>query len=433
MSDAVLDPGFTDYSRTVLYTTHDVTGLLRSGENVVAAELGSGHYDDATKTWDWGWENAEWRGVPRLRLELHVAYEDDSEQVVVSDDTWRVTVAGPTRYDSYYLGETYDARREIPGWDRPGFDDSSWAAARVVEAPAGTPRAQAHEPIRVVGTRPPGSRREPTPGVFVYDVGQNLTGWAEIRVKAPAGTAVEVFYSEKIDDRGRATTLGNDLVFGQLQTDYYVAKGRGEERWTPRFSYKGFQHVQLSGPGGAPLPPGTEVAVERIDQVRSALATTGTFDSDNATLNRIHRNTSWAVQSNMHGIVTDTPVYEKNGWTGDAHLTAGTATLLFDTERLYGKMFQDMLDAQTEEGEVPLLSPSNENYGYVGKPSFKPGHCCGATPRVGRLLVRAARWRATGATATGGRSKPSTPRCGGTSTSGSPAGPGRTATPSPTR
>ena len=89
---------------------------------------------------------------------------------------------------------------------------------------------------------------------------------------------------------------------------------------------------------------------------------------------------SWAVQNNVHGIVTDTPQLEKNPWTGDAQLTAGTAALLFDTERLTQKQFQDMLDAQTEQGEVPLLAPSNENYGYVGKPAFKPLACCGATP-----------------------------------------------------
>ena len=122
------------------------------------------------------------------------------------------------------------------------------------------------------------------------------------------------------------------------------------------------------------------VTVERIQQVRTDLAATGKFESSNETLNRIHRNTTWAIQSNMHGVITDTPVYEKNAWTGDAQLTSGTASLLFDTERLYRKMFQDMLDAQTEEGEVPLLAPSNQNYGYVGKPAFKPVDCCGATP-----------------------------------------------------
>ena len=380
-SESVLDPGFTDYSRTVLYTTQDVTALLRQGENVVASELGSGHYDDATRTWDWGWEQAEWRARPRLRLDLYVTYADGTEQVVSSDDSWKVSTAGPTRYDSYYLGETYDARREIAGWNQPGFDVASWEAARVVSAPAGVLRAQTHEPIRVVDVRPPGKRSEPVRGVVVYDIGQNLTGWAEVRVKAPAGTAVEIFYSEKLGTDGRAGTAGNDLVFGQLQTDYYVTRGAGEEVWTPRFSYKGFQYVQLSGPNGRPLPKDVTVAVERVQQIRTGLARTSDFQASNDTLSRIHVNTAWAIQNNLHGIITDTPVYEKNAWTGDASLTAGTASLLFDTERLYRKMFQDMLDAQAETGEVPLLAPSNENYGYRGKPEyFKRADCCGAAP-----------------------------------------------------
>ncbi|MBV9926774.1 MAG: family 78 glycoside hydrolase catalytic domain [Acidobacteria bacterium] len=378
-SEAVLDPSFTDYGKTVLYTTQDVTALLHQGENVIASELGSGHYDDAARTWDWGWERAGWRARPRLRLDLYVTYADGTEQLVSSDGTWKVSTGGPTRYDSYYLGETYDARRERAGWDEPGFDDDSWEAARVVEAPEGVLRAQTNEPIRVVDVRPSGRRTEPAPGVFVYDVGQNLTGWAEVKVGAPAGRAVEIFYSEKLDREGRASTEGNALVFGQLQTDYYVAKGSGAESWTPRFSYKGFQYVQLSGPKGEPLPPDVAVTVERIRQVRTGLARASDFESTSGTLNRIHANTVWAVQNNMHGIVTDTPVYEKNAWTGDASLTAGAASLLFDTERLYRKMFQDMLDAQTAQGELSLLAPSNRNYGYVGA-IFKKAECCGATP-----------------------------------------------------
>ncbi len=379
-ADSVLDPGFTDYSKTVLYTTQDVTALVRQGENVVASELGSGHYDDATRTWDWGWEQAEWRAPPCLRLDLYITYQDGTEQVVSSDSSWKMSTAGPRRYDSYYLGETYDARREIAGWSQLGFNDAAWDAARLVAAPAGVLRAQTQEPIRVVDVRQPGKRTEPVPGVFVYDIGQNLTGWAEIRVNAPAGTAIEIFYSEKLSADGKASIVGNDLVFGQLQTDYYIAKGAGDEVWTPRFSYKGFQYVQLSSPKGEPLPKDCSVTVERIHQVRTGLARTSGFEASNGTLNRIFGNTAWAIQSNMHGIITDTPVYEKNAWTGDASLTAGTASLLFDTERLYWKMFQDMLDAQTAQGEVPLLAPSNENYGYVGKPAFKPLNCCGATP-----------------------------------------------------
>jgi alpha-L-rhamnosidase len=176
VSESLLDPAFTNYSKTVLYTTHDVTRLLRQGENVIATELGSGHFDDATRTWDWGWTDAEWRATPELRLDLYVNYEDGSEEVVGSDASFKVSVDGPRRYDSLYLGETYDARKEIPGWRQPGFDDSGWAPARIVSAPAGVLRAQGQEPIRVIDTLPPGTRSEPKPGVFVYDVGQNLTG-----------------------------------------------------------------------------------------------------------------------------------------------------------------------------------------------------------------------------------------------------------------
>ena len=379
-SDSVLDPSFTNYRKTVLYTTQDVTTLLRQGENVIASELGSGHFDDATRTWDWGWEQAEWRATPRLRLDLYITYRDGTEQVVSSDGSWKVSTAGSVRYDSYYLGETYDARREIVGWDLPGFDSATWEAAREVNAPAGALRAQANEPIRVVDVRQPGKRTEPVPGVIVYDTGQNLTGWAAIKVNAPAGRAIEIFYSEKLGTDGKASIVGNDLVFGQLQTDYYIAKGKGGEVWAPNFTYKGFQYVQLSSPKGEPLPKDVTVTVERIHQVRTSVARTSDFEASNGTLNRIHGNTAWAIQNNMHGIITDTPVYEKNAWTGDASLTAGAASLLFDTERIYRKMFQDMLDAQTEQGEMSLLAPSNQNYGYVGKPAFKPTDCCGATP-----------------------------------------------------
>jgi alpha-L-rhamnosidase len=379
-SENELDPGFTNYSKTVLYTTFDVTKLLRQGENVIGAELGSGHYDDATRTWDWGWDQAQWRATPTLLLDLYITYQDGTEQVVTSDDSWKVSTSGPTRYDSFYLGETYDARREIAGWNRPGYNETTWTAARLVNPPTGILRAQIQEPIRVVSVRPAGKRTEPTPGVIVYDVGQNLTGWAKIKVDAPAGQPIEIFYSEKLDANGRASIEGNFLVLGQLQTDYYISRGNTGEVWRPRFSYKGFQYLQISGPNGEALPKNVSVTVEQIDVVHTALAQTSSFESSNETLNRIHRNTAWAISNNLHGIITDTPVYEKNAWTGDASLTAGTASLLFDTERLYRKMFQDMLDAQTDQGELSLLAPGNQNYGYVGKPYFKPVDCCGATP-----------------------------------------------------
>ena len=176
---------------------------------------------------------------------------------MASDGSWKVTVAGPTRYDSYYLGETYDARREIPGWNQPGFDDSAWAAARVVSEPAGVPRAQAHEPIAVVGTRPPGARSEPVPGVVVYDVGQNLTGWAEIRVDAPAGTAVEVFYSEKLGERrhgpARSATTSSSASCRPTTT---WRKARATSAGRHDSATRAFSTCSSAARAGAPLARG---------------------------------------------------------------------------------------------------------------------------------------------------------------------------------
>ncbi|MFL5608145.1 MAG: family 78 glycoside hydrolase catalytic domain, partial [Gemmatimonadaceae bacterium] len=318
---------------------------------------------------------------PRLRLDLVITYADGSEQVVASDSSWSVNVGGPWRYDSFYLGETYDARRERRGWDAPGFDAAAWAMARVVAGPTGVLRAEMAEPTRVVATRGAGKRSEPMRGVIVYDVGQNLSGWATLRVRAPRGTPIEIFYSERLGPDGVPSTEGNALVGGQLQTDDYVARGVGEERFAPRFTYKGFQYVRISAPGGAPLPSGVTTSLESVQQVRTGFAVTSTFASSNPLIDRIHAMTSWAIQSNsVGGVITDTPIYEKNPWTGDAQLSSGAASMMFDTRRLYAKLFQDMRDVQRSTGEVPLLSPSNENYGYVGKPAFKPDSCCGASP-----------------------------------------------------
>ena len=380
-SQSVLDPAFTDYGKTVYYATYDVTPLLRRGENVIASVLGSGQYDSSTRTWDWGWDLAEWRATPRLLLQLHIVYEDGTEQTIVSDDTWSVSIDGPTRYDSYYLGETYDARREIPGWNEPGFDEAGWSDVRIVDGPVGELRAQAHESIRVVDVREPGTVTQPTAGVFVYDIGQNLSGWARVRVDAPAGTPIELFYTEKLDSLGRASNeTGFALVGGQLQTDYYVTNGSGSEVWTPRFSYKGFRYLQVSAPEAQPLADNVSVSVEAIEQLRTGFEAASTFESSSTLLNRIHANTRWAVESNTFGIITDTPIYEKNAWTGDAQLSSGGIATLFDAERLFTKMARDMVDAQASTGDLPLLAPSNEHYGYAGGPAFKPADCCGATP-----------------------------------------------------
>ena len=393
-SDRVLAPGFTRYSKTVEYTTDDVTGLIKTGENVLASRLGSGQYDNETTSNDWHWEDAEWRGTPRLRADLYVTFADGSEQVIRSDDTWKVNL-GPTRFDAYYLGETFDARKEISGWDKPGFDAANWSAVRNVAAPAGTLRAMAEEPTKVVANHPAGTRTSPLAGVFVYDTGQQRAGWSTIKVYgAPAGTPIQVLYAEKLNPNGTVTNSGFTAV-GQIQTDYYIAKGTGTpaepEVFTPQYTYKGFQYIQVSAPSNPastqagsgtpqPLPSGTSVTVDSVQEVRQALTPTGAFDASNALLDKIHQNTLASLHENyVASIITDTPIYEKNAWTGDASLSAPTASLMLDTERQYRKVFQDLIENQEPTGEVTLLAPTNNGYGHVGQ-TFKSATNAGATP-----------------------------------------------------
>lgn len=403
-SDRYLDPVFTNYYDTVSYRTEDVTALIRQqpndvAENVIAAELGSGRFDQDSVTVNWAYETAEWRQTPRFRLDLYIRYADGSEQIVKSDGSWKVSIDGPTRYDGFYLGETYDARKEIPGWDQPGFNDTSWPNVRIVEGPKGQLRAQRGDPTRLIANWPAGKPYSPRPGVLVWDTGELRSGWATIRVHgAPAGTPIQIAYSDKTAPDG-TISAGR----GEMQLDYYIAKGTGTaanpEVFTPQFTYKGFRYIQVSSPVGSgapaggtggmgggqnvapePLPAGVNVEVLSVQEVRTAMPETGQFSSSNPLLGQIEKNMRASLAANyVAGIITDTPQYEKNGWTGDAQLTAPVAALQFDAERQFWKSVQDMIDAQTPEGELTLLAPTARGYGHVGQ-VFKRADCCGATP-----------------------------------------------------
>ncbi len=370
---AVLDPAPTNYDATVLYSTYDVTDQLRTGasadadagaEHVLAAALGRGRYGEPTPN-VWYWEQAPWWDHPKLLAQLVVTYADGSTDRIVSDTGWRA-VDGPTRDDSLFAGERYDARHEHPGWTAAGFDDTGWSAASAVTPPRGTLRSQQAEPIEALGEIAPVGLTEPTPGTFVFDLGQQLAGWARLRLTGPAGSEVRLRYGERLNDDG---TVDNAqfLIYRDMQTDTYVLRGEGVdgegvETFEPRFSYKGFQYVQVDGlPGRPDLADLTGVVVH------TAVASKLTFDCDDELVNRLHTATRWAVLNNLHGVPTDTPVFEKNGWTGDAHLTADVAAYNFHMPRFYTKWLQDWVDAQLPSGEFPPIIPTS-GWGYHDDP-----------------------------------------------------------------
>ncbi|TDD53048.1 hydrolase [Kribbella antibiotica] len=346
VTDAVLDPGFTDYGRTVLYVTHDVTTLLQSGENAVGAELGRGFFGMNTPN-VWRWHTAPWTAEPRLIARLVIEYDDDRVAEVVTDEAWRIT-GGPTLSDSLYTGETYDARRALPGWDSASFADSAWSPVDVVDAPSGQLRAQEHEPIRVVETVAPVSVDQVRPGVWIADCGRTTAGWVRLRVSAPAGTTVSLTYGETVAD-GNVVAVNGHVEGDRIQRDEYIAAGSGVEVWEPRFSYKGFRYVQIEG-----AQPEVELRVVNSD-VRSVTA----FASTEPAYEQFEQAMRLTVLSNLHGIPTDTPFYEKNGWTGDAQVGAPTMLATLDLARFFTKWLGDIRDSQAQSGQLPVIIPTN--------------------------------------------------------------------------
>jgi len=360
IGDHVLDPAFTRYDRRALYVTHDVTGALAVGENVLGVMLGNGWYNCQTAE-VWNFQQAPWRDRPKLLLQLHVTSDDGTETVVCSDGTWRAST-GPVIFDALRNGETCDARQEKAGWDTAAYDDrgADWHDAQILPGPGGTMHAQQHTPIRVTGTVDPVALREVRPGVFVCDMGRTFSGWARVGVSGPAGTQVTLRYAEKLLEDGDIdqSNIAGFLKSGDCQTDRYTLKGEGLETWEPRFTYHGFRYIQVTGWPGKPAAGDVRSRVVHTDFARR-----GEFACSNELLNRIHVCVLGSTLSNYHGLPTDCPHREKNGWTGDAHLSAEQVLYNFNAESAYTKWIDDFADVQRPSGQLPGIVPTG-GWGY---------------------------------------------------------------------
>lgn len=352
-----LGAGFTAYDKRVLSYTHDVTALLRPGANVLGAELGRGWYA-LTDPDEWYFHAAPWHAEPALKAQLEIDYADGTRQTIVTDGDWG-TIPGPTLSDSIHRGERYDARRLPSGWDRPGFR-GRWQAAAIVAGPAGRLAAANAEPIEPVETIAAVSVKETAPGVWIHDFGRIVAGWPVLEVSGPRGATVSLVASEKLGPDGRVVPASG-LIHAQLQTDRYTLAGNGAERWEPSFGYRGFRYVELRGVPGATLKA-------RI--VHSNVARTGSFVSADPLLGKIDAAATGTILNNLHGFVTDTPTYEKNGWTGDAQASAGAAARSLDVARVWTKWLADFRDAQAPSGELPEIVPATPDYGYENTPGW---------------------------------------------------------------
>ncbi|MCX8180013.1 MAG: glycoside hydrolase family 78 protein [Thermofilaceae archaeon] len=339
VGDRVLDPLWTEYNKRVLYATYDVTEYIRQGRNAAGLILGRGRYVKA-----YGYDE-----VLKAILQMKIELVNGQVIELVTDESWKAS-EGPVLEDDIYNGEVYDARREQDGWDQPAFDDSSWANVDVVDHKATLVPSGAIPPIKKVCRIPAKRILNPSPGVYVFDFGQNIAGWVRIRAIGPRGTRIQLRYSELIDEKGNIDVRN---LRGAKATDVYVMRGGGVEFYEPRFTYHGFRFVEVTGFPGVPTLDSIEAVV-----VHSDVEPTGSFASSNELLNEIHKLVVWSIKSNLMGVPTDCPQRdERMGWGGDAQLTAEVAMLNFWMPGFYEKWLDDWADAQLGDGSVPDVVP----------------------------------------------------------------------------
>ncbi|WP_175416242.1 alpha-L-rhamnosidase [Aggregatimonas sangjinii] len=345
-------PGWTDYDKRLYYQTYDITSSLQLGENVVGAIIADGWYAGyiGYALFIYFDKVREFYGTnPAFMGQIHLEYEDGSTEIIASDVTWTVN-EGPTREADIIMGETYDARLEHSGWDTPNYDDSDWNPPKLYTYPNG--KLQAH-PGTLVQEREelkPVEVTEPEPGTYVFNLGKNIAGIAELKVEGPAGTKVRLRFGEILRSDGNIQT---DNLRKARATDTYILKGEGIEVWKPKFTYHGFQYVEVTGYPGVPTADAiTGIVLSSIDTDAS------TFDSANKMNNTLFENIKTTQSANFFEVPTDCPQRdERLGWTGDAHTYVRSATYNSDVAAFITKFLVDLDDAQRWYGAYPNFAP----------------------------------------------------------------------------
>ena len=361
VGNQVLAPALSDYDKRCYYLTFDVTPYLQEGENAAGMVLGNGRFfaprtTVPVRTRDYG--------LPRAICQIIIRYEDGRRQLVVSDTSWKVTDQGPVRSNNEYDGEEYDARRELGGWTRPGYDDRRWPPASPMESPGGLLQAQPIPPLIVTDTLQPVAMWQVRPGIFLFDMGQNMVGWARLKVRGRRGDTVRLRFAERLRPDGGLFTANLRTA---LATDLYILRGEGEEVWQPRFTYHGFRYVEVTGYPGVP-----DLTTVTGLVVHDRLERTGTFNCSDTLVNAIYRNAVWGIRGNYRSIPTDCPQRdERQGWLGDRTAGSTGESYLFNIAALYNKWLTDMEDAQRPDGSIPDVAPSywlfyNDNTTWAG-------------------------------------------------------------------
>ncbi|MCW1885480.1 family 78 glycoside hydrolase catalytic domain [Luteolibacter flavescens] len=346
VSDHVMDPALSDYSKTAYYVTFDVTDRIRPDANAVGVVLGNGRFHAPRLS-----EPAPTQhfGFPKLLLQIDIEYTDGTRATVVkSDPTWKMTDDGPITANNEYDGEEYDARKEMPGWAAAGYDDSAWAAATAVTAPGPQVAPQMIEPMRVVRVIEPVAITNPTEGKYIVDMGENFYGTIRLKASAPVGTTVSMTSSYSLNADGTLKIADNRSA---LCTDRYTFKGEGVEVWTPRFKGQGFRRFEVSGLPEAPVLANFEGLVISTD-VEDA----GAFECSDELLNDIHRSVKRGLRMFLRSAPMDPDRDERQSWMGDPAKDAESGAYNFNVAAFYSKWMDDVARSQRGDGSIPDVS-----------------------------------------------------------------------------
>jgi len=347
IDDSYFTPGWTDYDKRVYYNTFDVTAELNQGFNVIGAILADGWYSGHI---GWGRLRDHYGRNPRLATQLHVEYTDGTSKIITTDGTWKAET-GPILESDFLMGEVYDAREEKPLWSTTDFDDAAWSGVDVTDRIEAKIESYPGVLVREFQKIKPTGITEPKPGAYIFDMGTNFAGFVRLKVAdAAPGQKITLRFAERLNPDG---TIYTTNLRGARVTDTYICKGGGKEQWQPRFTFHGFQYVEVTG---YPGEPGRD-AVTGIE-LTSATPVVGRFECSDEMTNTLYDNIRQTQRANFIDIPTDCPQRdERMGWMGDAQIYVRTATYNTDIAAFFTKWLVDVEDAQLDNGAFSDVAP----------------------------------------------------------------------------
>ncbi|MCH7408068.1 glycoside hydrolase family 78 protein [Belliella sp. DSM 111904] len=353
VGDQVLAPVPTDYHQNVKINVFDITSQLAQGKNALGVILGNGRF--FTMRQNYKPYKIKNFGFPKMALQLHIEYVDGSKEVIKTDESWKMTADGPIRSNNEYDGEDYDARKEMLGWSAIGFDESSWFNAEYVQEPEGDFQAQTNENMKVMMELKPIKIYPQENGDIILDMGQNMTGWLQIKVQGNKGQEVKLKFAESLNENG--TLFLTNLRDAKAQ-DTYILNGEGLEIWEPRFTYHGFRYVEIKG---FPNEPTLDDFVGKM--IYDDIQTVGHFETSDPTINAVYNNAWWSIAGNYKGMPVDCPQRnERQPWLGDRPTSSYGESFMFDNSRIYVKWLEDIRLSQKSDGSIPDVAPAFWRY-----------------------------------------------------------------------